>query len=153
MKKMLAKAIEIAVEAHKGQFDRGGNPYILHPMWVMNEVKHLSTEHMIVAILHDVVEDTDVTIDDLKLAGFDLHITVAIGLLDFRKVDYMTRIITISDYSNTKSDYNSLIGKLARDVKMADLKHNSDITRLKGIKPKDLERMAKYHEAYLILKG
>ena len=138
--KMLDKAIGIAVSAHAGQFDKGGKPYILHPLWVMNKVRHLGVKHMIVAILHDVVEDTSWTIKMLREEGFSEDILTALALLDFRNVDYYGRILEI--YHNT----------LARNVKLRDLEHNLKPNRLKGLSKKDHNRIDKYHRAYTYLK-
>lgn len=137
---MLGKAIEIAVTAHSGQTTRDGGPYILHPIWVMNKVRHLGVDYMIVAILHDVVEDTDVTIEDLKKEGFSVKILGALQLLDMREGDYIENInlITFNDY--------------ALQVKLRDIEHNSKITRLKNVKEADFIRMAKYHNSYTIMK-
>ena len=64
---MLAKAIQIASEAHLNQIDKGGKPYILHPLWVMDRVRHLGEDYMVVAVLHDVIEDTNWTLDNLRI--------------------------------------------------------------------------------------
>ena len=138
----LGTAINIASNAHLGQLDRGGNPYILHPLWVMHKLRHLGTKYMIVAVLHDVVEDTDVTYEDLKPHGFNFEIIEALKLLD---------------HSDTSVPYEEYIEKLAtnciaREVKLRDLEHNSKITRLKGLKQKDFDRLVKYQKAYAYLK-
>ena len=139
---MLARAITIATCAHEGQFDKGGAPYILHPLWVMNAVRHLGPVAMIVGVLHDVLEDTSVTLEDLQNQGIDdPNILQALKLLDFRDaVDYQTRIGEIKH------------NPLAREVKLRDLEHNSKITRMKGVRPKDFERLQKYSQAYHTLK-
>jgi len=138
---MLGKAIEIAVSAHAGQTDKGGQPYILHPLWVMNQVRHLGEDYMIVAILHDVVEDSDWTIEMLGDNGFHTKILHALTLLTH----------------NPKQDYDEYIkmisfNPIAIAVKMKDLEHNSRITRLKGLRKKDFDRLEKYHRAYTYLK-
>lgn len=140
MKKLLGKAIEIAAQAHSGQFDKGGNPYILHPLWVMNNVRHLGPQYMIVAILHDVVEDTEWTLEDLGEVGFPMEILEALNLLDFRGQDYMTRIRQIA------------LNPLARAVKLKDIEHNMKANRLKGIAHSDWMRMQKYGTAYKYLE-
>jgi len=138
---MLGKAIKIAVSAHDGQTDKGGNPYILHPLWVMNKVRHLGEDYMIAAVLHDVVEDSNWTIEELEDAGFKFEILEAIRLLTHRhKVNYDAYIAFIKR------------NEIAKQVKLRDLEHNSKITRLKGLRPKDLERLEKYHKAYTFLK-
>ena len=91
MMNMLGKAIEIAVTAHAGQLDKGGNPYILHPLWVMNKVRHLGETHMIVAILHDSVEDSDLTLEDIVDYGFSTKVIHALVLLTYQKSIYLVR--------------------------------------------------------------
>ena len=93
---MLAKAIQIAATAHLNQVDKRGKPYILHPLWVMNKVRHLGEDYMIVAVLHDVLEDSDWTINRLIQEGFSLSIVASLDLLDFRNKDYDQRIKQIS---------------------------------------------------------
>lgn len=134
----LTEAIDIAVAAHRGQKRRGGTPYILHPMRVMFRQK--CEEAMIVAVLHDVVEDTEVTICDLEQAGFSSQILKAIELLTHEdEVPY--------------SDYVKLIAlnELARSVKVADLEDNMNVRELPELEEKDLERMVKYHKAWIDL--
>jgi len=137
---MLGRAIEIAVSAHAGQTDKGGKPYILHPLWVMNQVKHLGEDYMIVAILHDVVEDTEWTLDDLLKEGFSVEIVLSLKYLTKGDESYDTYIQCISNDAKAKA------------VKMADLEHNTKITRLKGLRKKDFDRLEKYHRAYTYLK-
>lgn len=138
--KLLGLAISIAATAHVNQLDKGGQPYILHPLTVMHKVKSECPYTKQVAVLHDVLEDSDVTLDHLKALGFSHHVLVALELL-----------------THTKSQlYESYITGIGTDlratlVKLADLRHNSDLTRLKGITDKDLERMAKYQRAYVYL--
>jgi hypothetical protein len=144
MKNMLGKAIEIAVSAHADQVDKGGQPYILHPLWVMNQVKHLGEDYMIVAILHDVIEDTKWTLEKLREQGFAGNIIYALGLLDFNNIDYEERIREIALLRN--------LHPIARVVKMKDIEHNTQITRLKGLRKKDFDRLEKYHRAYTYLK-
>ena len=139
---MLGRAIEIAATAHAGQTDKGGSPYILHPLWVMNRVKHLGEAYMTVAILHDVVEDTEWTFDMLLNEGFSHSITVPLVLL--------THDGTMKSYDDYIKDLSS--NSIATAVKMADLEHNSSILRLKGLRKKDFDRLEKYHRAYTYLK-
>ena len=135
----LGRAIEIAVSAHAGQPDKGGRPYILHPLWVMNQLRHLGDDYMTVGILHDVIEDSNWTIQMLRDEGFPEHILTALRLLDMNNVDYDLRIREIAN------------NPLAKAVKMKDIEHNSKITRLKGLRKKDHDRMEKYHRAYTFL--
>ena len=131
------KAINIAYNAHMGQYDDFGIPYIFHPMHLAEQMD--TEEECVVAILHDVVEDTDVTIEELE-KDFPTQIIDAIKLLTHDKsVDYM-------DYIN-----NLKANPIAKKVKLADLKHNSDLTRLDKITEKDLIRNEKYKKAIKFL--
>lgn len=137
--KYLDIAIGIAVTSHSGVFDKGGRPYILHPLHLMKKLL-FDTELAQIAVLHDVIEDTDLTIQDLIDLGFSKRVTDALDLLTHKLEDtyevYIEKIATNFD---------------AIRVKRKDLEHNSDITRLKGIRPRDIERIAKYHKAFLFL--
>lgn len=139
---MLAKAIRVAAMAHEEQVDKGGKPYILHPLWVMDRVRHLGEDYMIVAVLHDVIEDTNTKWDDLIRAGFNQNVIHALMLLchDKDKVSY--------------EDYIKAIAQdpIAKAVKLRDLEHNTKVTRLKGLRKKDFDRLEKYHKAYTYLK-
>ena len=137
--KMLDKAIVIATNAHEGQFDKGGKPYILHPLHLMHQLM-FDIELAIIAVLHDVVEDSGYTIDDLRDDGFSERVTKALKLLTHVDGESYERYI---DKIATNYD--------ACRVKRKDLQHNSDITRLKGVRPKDLERVEKYHKAFIQL--
>ncbi|HEY8365435.1 MAG TPA: HD domain-containing protein [Haloplasmataceae bacterium] len=133
------KAMNIAYEAHKNQLDKSGVPYIFHPIHVAEQMNdELST---CVALLHDVVEDSSYTIQDLINKGFPNEVIEAIKVLTHSKnipyLDYIKNIKT-----NT----------LARIVKIADLKHNSDLTRLDCITEEDENRKAKYIEALHLLE-
>lgn len=139
---LLGIAIALAASMHQEQFDRGGLPYILHCLTVMHKVK--SDDHWVkqVAVMHDIVEDTSVTLEQLTEMGFHKDVVEAIGLLTHKEGE------SYEDYIEGISK-----NKIARVVKMADLRHNSDITRLKGVSMKDIVRMEKYHRAYLLLKA
>jgi (p)ppGpp synthase/HD superfamily hydrolase len=130
---LLSKAIIIATNAHAGQFDKGGMPYVLHSLRVMSYLKEDDEELQCVAVLHDVVEDTKTTWADLIEAGCTPRVIAALKLL--------TKLPgqTLEEY---KEGIFSSVD--AMKVKKCDLRHNSDIRRLKGISQKDLERMAKY---------
>ena len=138
---LLAKAIKIASDAFVDKLDKAGKPYILHCLWVMNKVRHLGEHTMIVAVLHDVVEDTEWTIFLLEQVGFPKDVLISIDILTHKKGD-------------SYEDYIQMISHntMAKEVKLRDLEHNSKITRLKGLRDKDIERMEKYHKAYLYLK-
>lgn len=141
--KLLSKAIYIASKAHLGVLDRGGKPYILHPIWIMNQVRHLGWEAMCVAILHDVVEDTDWTLERLTEEGFTAQILFSLNLLTHDK-DKLTYEEYIKRIANSKD-------KIAIAVKKKDLEHNSSVTRLKGLRRRDMERLEKYSWAYTYL--
>lgn len=137
MKTILAKAIAFASEKHMGQFDRGGMPYILHPLKVMHYLKSADLELMAIAVLHDVVEDCDVTYRDLLDIGMTERIVAG--------VQCMTKIA-----GETHDEYMEKIkfNKDAIRVKLCDLHHNSDVSRLKGVTEKDIRRIEKYHKMY-----
>lgn len=139
---MLDKALLIATNAHHGQFDKGGAPYILHPLKVMHYLKSDDEELMCMALMHDVVEDTNVTYVDLRAAGISERVIDALKLLTKQR-------------GQTLGEYKEAIFSSpdAMKVKMADLRHNSDIRRLKGVTEKDIARMAKYHTFYLEIKA
>ena len=131
------RAMNIAYSAHMGQFDKAGVPYIFHPVHLAEQMD--TEEECIVALLHDVVEDTEVTFEDLE-KEFSKTIIDAIRLLTRDKsVDYMEYVKNLK--SNT----------IARKVKLADLRHNSDSTRLIKITDKDIERINKYNRAIELL--
>lgn len=131
---MLEEAIIIAASAHQGQVDKGGNPYILHPLAVMLSLDD-ETER-ICAVLHDVIEDTDITLEYLKKAGFSNEVLIALDALSRRKDEsydeFIDRIIK---------------NKMACHVKLADLKHNMDLSRIKQPSKKDYDRIKKYQKA------
>ena len=134
------KAMFVAYDAHNGQVDKAGVPYIYHPVHLAEQVN--SEEACIVALLHDVVEDTNVTIEKLEEMSFPEECIVALKLLSHDKnQDYFEYI------ENLKTN------KLARTVKMLDLKHNMDKTRLDHEPTdKDLRRFEKYHKSMQILR-
>lgn len=139
---MLAKAIALAARVFENRTDKAGQPYILHCLRVMNGVDQNDTELMQIAILHDVIEDTDVTLSDLNDMGFSMRVITALHLL--------THIDSVS-----YDDYIKGIAtnKDAVAVKLSDLKDNSNITRLKGLRKKDFDRMEKYHKAFVYLSN
>ena len=134
----LKLAIEISKKAHFNQFDKSGEPYINHPLFVMHNVK--TEEAKIVAILHDVVEDTSITLNYLKKCGFNSNIINALDCLTHRKNESYDKYIE----RLSKND-------LAKEVKLVDLKHNMDLRRLKKIHIKDLIRYFKYIRSYKYL--
>ena len=138
---MLDKALHLAVNAHHGQFDKGGNPYILHPLRVMSFLKSDDEELQCMALLHDVIEDTETTYSDLLDAGMSMRVCEGIMALTKER-----------GYTYEQYKHKVFANRDAMQVKMADLRHNTDIRRLKGVTEKDIARMAKYHTFYLELK-
>ena len=137
---MLDKAIALASEKFLNIIDKGGKPYILHCLWVMVRVRHQGEDFMTVAVLHDIIEDTNVTAEYLLNMGFKPHIVKAIDILTKKpnqNYDNYIKLVKSND--------------IAREVKKRDLEHNSKITRLKGITDADIKRMIKYNKAYLYL--
>ncbi len=136
----LTKAISIATSAHKNQVDKGGKSYIEHPMRVMKQMT--SDAARIVAVLHDVIEDSDYSFDDLVAAGFSEEIVSAIIVLTKKKeVSYKNYLRAIKT------------NPIAVAVKLADLRDNMDLTRLPTITEKDIERQKKYSKAVATLKN
>lgn len=136
---MTKKALKICFEAHKEQKDKTGLPYVFHPFHLAEQMKDETTT--IVALLHDVAEDTDITLDDLRNEGFGNEVIDALSLLTHDPaVPYM--------------DYVEMIKQnpVAKAVKLADLMHNSDLTRFDTITDFDLKRNEKYIEAIKRLK-
>lgn len=134
--KLLTKAVEIAAVAHEGQFDRAGKPYILHPFTVAL-MQQKETE-AIVGLLHDVVEDSRFTLEDLKEAGFPETVLEPVRLLTRQKgMGYSEYIEHLCKSKN----------KIALKVKLADLLHNSDLSRLPAVSDEDTERQKKYLQA------
>lgn len=141
---LLGTAIAIASCVHESQKDKGGNAYILHPMRIMMRLRTDDEELMQIAILHDVVEDSkgEWTIDRLWGEGFSARVCGALELLTH-------------DHNDSYEEYIKKIStnKDALRVKLEDLRDNSDITRLKGVRQKDFERVIKYNKAYAYLKN
>jgi (p)ppGpp synthase/HD superfamily hydrolase len=134
------KAMKLCFDAHKNQVDKSGMPYVFHPFHVAEQMKDEVTT--IVALLHDVVEDTDYTLDDIAAMGFGQDVVEALTLMTHDKsVTYLVYVAKIKD------------NPVARAVKLADLAHNSDPTRLDVIDEKAKERLDKYQKAIAILKS
>jgi (p)ppGpp synthase/HD superfamily hydrolase len=138
---MLGKAIALAAQSFENVKDKGGQPYILHCLRVMNNLHTDDEELKTIAILHDLLEDCkQFTLRELQDLGYSRRVLKALDLLNHdRNVPYDDYIKAIS--FNTD----------ATKVKLADLKDNSDITRLKGLTKKDFDRMEKYHRSYMYL--
>ena len=136
----LERAIEIAVNAHKGVTDKGGNPYIVHPLRVMMSLK--SDNEKIVGVLHDVVEDAeDWDFERLKEEGFSKEV-----------LDGLRSVTKTSE----EEDYNefvqrTLTNEIGRAVKIADIRDNLDVTRIGELRQKDMNRLNKYKNALKVL--
>jgi (p)ppGpp synthase/HD superfamily hydrolase len=138
--KNLAKAIALTAKLFENKLDKGGQPYILHCLYV-GEVDGDECVKC-AAVMHDVIEDTAYTIEMLRCLGFSEKTLKILDLLTHEDgVDYMDYIKKLS----TNQD--------AIKIKKRDLEHNSNITRLKGLRKKDFERLEKYHTAYVYLSS
>lgn len=139
MKPTLEDAIALAAHKHKGQTDKAGAPYILHPLRVMFNLGRGATEtERIAAVLHDVVEDCDVSFDDLRAIGFSEDVIAAVDALTKRedeKNDYMKAMRRVAQ------------NPVARRVKIGDLTDNLDLSRIAIPTPKDEARLEKYRAA------
>lgn len=140
MTQTLERAIAIAATAHAGQVDKGGAPYILHPLKVMLRMSTL--EQRIVAVLHDVVEDCDISLDDLRKEGFSEEVLSAI--------ESVTKVPGESYEDFVDRAAQNPIGRV---VKLADLEENSDLSRIASPSWEDLERVEKYRRAIGRLRG
>lgn len=130
----LARAIALAAQYHEGQTDKGGRPYVFHPLRLM--LKALTEQEQIAAVLHDTIEDTDLTLDDLRKEGFSDEIVEAIDRLSRREDEtYREFILRIKE------------NRLAARVKILDLQDNMDLTRIKKPSEKDQKRLLKYSRA------
>jgi (p)ppGpp synthase/HD superfamily hydrolase len=136
----IERAILIAVTAHEGQIDKGGEPYILHPLRVM--LRMSTEEERIVAVLHDVVEDSEFTFESLAKEGFSANIISALEALTKRPGE--TRI---------EAAYRAAQHPLARCVKLADNAENSDLSRIPSPTEKDQERLEQYRLVRKILEA
>ena len=135
---LIEKALSIALEAHKGQVDKAGKPYILHPLRLMMGLE--DEVEMIAALLHDVIEDSDLTAEDLKKAGIPDEAIEIIGYLTKQKGE------AYDDFIKRISPHRK-----ASQVKIKDIEDNMDISRLETIGEVDLARLAKYHKSLKIL--
>ena len=133
-------ALKLCFEAHKNQVDKSGMPYVFHPFHLAEQMTDELTT--IVALLHDVVEDTGFTLDDLQAMGFPEETIDALRLMTHDPaVPYMEYVAKIKR------------NPIATAVKLADLQHNSDLTRLGAPVEKDLARVEKYRQAIALLEG
>lgn len=136
----LEKAIQIALKAHAGQTDKGGNTYVLHPLRLMVQ---MPTEQLqTIAVLHDVVEDSTYTFEDLAKEGFPEEIINAVRSLTKKEGEQYDDFI-----QRVKSN------PLAIPVKIADMKDNSNLDRIPNPTEKDRERVKKYQQAIEMLSN
>lgn len=136
---LIERAIAMALEAHQGQTDRYGRPYILHPLHVMLQMD--GETEMMAAVLHDVLEDTALTFAALREAGFPPDVLEAVQLLT---------------HDPETSSYEEYVRRLQQNpiavkVKLADLRHNMDIRRMDRVEERDAARLEKYRRAWEIL--
>ena len=132
------RAIRLMFQAHREQTDKSGLPYVFHPFHLAEQMTDEDTT--VAALLHDVVEDTDYTIDDLRAMDFGDAVCDALALLTHdESVPYMDYVAAIKE------------NPIARAVKLADLRHNSDLTRLDEVDDKALQRVEKYKKAIALL--
>ena len=135
----LEDAIALAVQIHQGQRDKAGAVYILHPLRVMFRLQ--TEDERIVAVLHDVVEDSEMTLDDLREQGYNEDILAALDCLTRRDDEnYMAFVDRAKKHP------------IARQVKLADIEDNMDIRRLNRIGEHDLERLQRYRQAWALLQ-
>ena len=134
------KAMKFCFKAHKDQVDKSGMPYVFHPFHVAEQMTDEATT--IVALLHDVVEDTDYTLEDIAAEGFGKEILEAVALMthedDIPYLDYVAKLKE---------------NPIARAVKLADLAHNSDLSRIGEIDEETKQRLEKYKKARAILES
>ena len=134
------QALKLCFEAHREQTDKSGMPYVFHPFHLAEQME--TEETTIVALLHNVVEDTNYTLEDLADMGFGESVIEALSLLTHDdEVEYMDYVRAIKE------------NPIATAVKLADLRHNSDLSRMDKITEKVLERRAKYLKAIEFLEG
>ena len=134
------KALRYCFEVHAGQLDKSGIPYVNHPLHLAEQME--TEDETVVALLHDVMEDCGKTPDDLRALGISEQAVAALELLTHK-------------HGTPYLDYVRALAKnpVARAVKRADLHHNSDLTRLDRVTPKDLERAEKYRRAIELLQA
>ncbi|MDE5714924.1 MAG: hypothetical protein K2I42_02210 [Anaeroplasmataceae bacterium] len=131
-------ALKICFELHKDQMDKGNSPFVFHPFHLAEQMP--DEDSCVVALLHDVIEDTACTLEDLKNFGFNSRVIKAIELITYKKgTDYFAYI------SSIKTNF------LATLVKVADLQHNMDASRLDQVTLKDEKRIEKYKQALQLL--
>jgi (p)ppGpp synthase/HD superfamily hydrolase len=136
---MTKKAMKLCYAAHKDQMDKSGLPYVFHPFHLAEQMPDEDTT--VTALLHDVVEDTSYTLEDLRKMGFPQQVLDALSLMTHdKRVPYLEYVSALKGNA------------IARTVKLADLRHNSDLTRLDVVDEKALKRVEKYRAAIQLLE-
>jgi hypothetical protein len=138
----LSAMLVLAVNSHNGQYDKGGNPYILHPLRVMHRLRTTDEELQCIAIGHDVVEDCGITYAKLRQIGFSNRV-----------IEGITCLTKLPGESAEEYEQKVLSNWDSICVKLEDVRDNSDIRRLKGLTDRDLERVRKYHGLWTRLKA
>ena len=134
------KALRLAYEAHKGQYDKSGVPYVFHPLHLAEQMD--DEDSIVAALLHDVAEDTDYSLDDLRRMGFPARALAAVALLTHDPAEpYLDYVARVKENA------------VARRVKLADLRHNSDLSRIDRVTQRDLDRVEKYAAAIRLLES
>lgn len=140
--RQLAMMIKLAAEYHLEQFDKGGRPYVLHVLKVMHYLKDKDDDELnCMAVGHDIIEDTPLRDNDLECMGFS-----------WRVIDGISRLTKVEGQTHDQYLKGVLESYDSCRVKLADLRHNTDIRRLKGVSEKDLQRMQKYHKMHNQIK-
>ena len=134
----LERAIEIAAKLHSGQVDKAGDPYVLHPLRLMFAVR--TPQERMAAVLHDVVEDTAMTLADLTREGFSQEVIDAVRALT--KLPGETRI---------DAAHRAAVNPIARAVKLADVTYNMDLSRIADPSERDFARLKEYEQVRLAL--
>lgn len=134
----IEKAIALAAKKHAGQVDKGNQPYIFHPLRLMFKVT--TPQQQIVAVLHDILEDTDTTVVDLISLGFEQEI-----------IDAILALTKKSGESRINAAHRAHQNPIARAVKLADVSDNMDLSRIPDPSPRDLQRLEEYKKVYAIL--
>lgn len=136
--------LRLVATEFEGKYDKGGYPYVLHCLAVMDSVRHLGYKAMMIGVGHDLLEDTDITSRDLANMNFNPIVIEGIVAMTHKEGqtydEYLEQIV------------NSIFNYYTIPVKMGDLRHNMDITRLKDKRPKDFDRLIKYAKAYIMLE-
>ena len=136
---MTKKALKLCFESHKDQYDKSGLPYVFHPFHLAEQMT--DEDSTVVALLHDVMEDTDYAIEDLRKLGFPEQVLTALTLMTHdSNVPYLEYVEGLK------------ANPIARTVKLADLRHNSELSRLSVVTDRDLQRVEKYKKAIRLLE-